>query len=41
VLYKYFQKVFKLQITKYILKSVSITFVNYFGQVAQNAKYFE
>jgi len=36
----YFQKVFQLQITKYIFKSISITFVNYFRQVAQNTKYF-
>jgi len=37
---EYFQKVFQLQITKHILKSISITFVNYFGHVAQNPKYF-
>src|SRR6218665_554806 len=35
---KYFQKVFQLQMTKYILKCVSITFVNYFGRGDQNTK---
>jgi len=38
VLYKKLSK--SISITKYIFKSISITFVEYFGQVAQNSKYF-
>ena len=33
----YFQNLFQLQ--NALVKSISITFVNYFGQVSQNTKY--
>ena len=35
-----FKKYFNYKLPNTFVSSISITFVNYFGQVAQNTKYF-